>query len=280
MTETRTERVRGPHQWAGAAPWLYAKVYGRPDRQAELLTDHLPALLAAWDEPPVWWFSRYRDPEPHLRLRIALAGGDGAAYSLAARRVGSWAASLRGLGLLRDVSYVPHRPATGRWGAGPALTAAEAVFAADSHAAVVQLTGTSPEHRRALTAASLVAIATGFSGGATAGLRWLIDHAGPGPAAPEPRPVPAAAVRLADPAGDWAALRSTPGGGAVAHAWELRRRALVAYRAQLRQAGRLDTGRVLAALLHAHHLRAAGADPADRRESLRLARAAALFWRR
>lgn len=49
---------------------LFAKVYGHPDVVNTILTRHLPTLLAAWDEPPVWWFVRYRTPAPHLRLRL------------------------------------------------------------------------------------------------------------------------------------------------------------------------------------------------------------------
>lgn len=261
----------------GISPWLYVKLYGHPDRQPEILTEHLPALFAAWDEPPAWWFIRYRDPEPHLRLRIALPADDGDGFGLATRRVSSWAAELRGQGLLRDLSYATYHPETGRWGPGAAMAAAEAVFGDDSRAAIAQLAEPPAAHRQALTAMSLVAIATGFTGSTRAGMRWLIEHAKTEPGPSAPRPVLTAAVRLADPADDWAALRSEPGGTAVAHAWELRRRSLGAYRTEVDRSG-FDVDAVLVALLHAHHIRAAGIDVDDERGALRLARAAALSW--
>lgn len=260
----------------GTSPWLYAKVYGHPDRHDEILTEHLPALFAAWDEPPPWWFIRYRDPEPHLRLRIALPT-DCDGFGLAARRVSSWAAGLRDQGLLRDIIYATYRPETGRWGPAAAMAAAETVFGTDSRAAIAQLALPSTVHRQALTAASLVAIVTGFTGSTATGMRWLIEHAKTEPTASAPRPVLGAAVRLADPADDWAALRSESGGAAVVHAWELRRRSLDVYRTQVRRAG-FDVDAVLVALLHAHHIRAAGIDVDDERGALRLARAAALSW--
>ncbi|MGH3842355.1 MAG: lantibiotic dehydratase [Pseudonocardiaceae bacterium] len=51
---------------------LFAKVYGHPEVFTTVLTDHLPALLSAWDPPPACWFVRYRTPAPHLRLRLHL----------------------------------------------------------------------------------------------------------------------------------------------------------------------------------------------------------------
>src|SRR5260370_12453597 len=55
----------------GASAWLYATLYSPPDRHADLLA-HVPDLFSGWETPPEWWYIPYRDPEPHLRLRLHL----------------------------------------------------------------------------------------------------------------------------------------------------------------------------------------------------------------
>lgn len=260
----------------GASTWLYAKLYGHLERQAEILAKHLPELLSEWDEPPTWWYIRYRDPEWHLRLRIALP--DAQDFGPAAHRVSTWAGCLHRQGLLRDVQFATSYPETGRWGSGALLAAAEEVFSTDSRALVAQLAQPSRPHPQALAAANLVAIAAAFTGSPDAGTSWLITHAKTEASQSVPRPVLAEAVRLADPTGDWALLRAAPGGRAITEAWEPRHRALADYRARLAAADGIDPDAVLDALLHAHHIRAVGIDRDDERTCLRLARAAALVW--
>ena len=260
----------------GVSNWLYAKLYGHVERQAEILAQHLPELLSEWDEPPAWWYIRYRDPEWHLRLRIALS--DAHDFGQAAHRVSTWAGCLRREGLLRDVQFATSYPETGRWGDGALLTAAEEVFGADSRALVAQFAQPSRPHPQALAAANLVAIAAAFTGSPEAGMNWLITYAKTEASTSLPRPVLAEAVRLADPTGDWAALRAAPGGRAITEAWEPRHRALADYRARLAAADGIDPDAVLDALLHAHHIRAVGIDRDHEHTCLRLVRAAALTW--
>nr|WP_249714937.1 thiopeptide-type bacteriocin biosynthesis protein [Micromonospora sp. NBRC 107566] len=69
----------------GAGSWLYAKLYISPGRLTELL-DHVRDLIADWDKATEWWYLPYRDPDPHVRLRIRLPHRD--AYGAAATRVG------------------------------------------------------------------------------------------------------------------------------------------------------------------------------------------------
>ncbi|WP_239405485.1 lantibiotic dehydratase [Frankia sp. Cj3] len=259
---------------------LFAKLYGQPDLHDTILTDHLLALVSAWEETPRWWFVRYRDPDPHLRLRVHLPTADG--YGHAASRVGAWAADLRRRGLIGSLTLDTYHPETGRYGTGPALAAAEAVFAADSAAALTQLTArpSSGVHALAVTAASLVDMAAALTGGVPSGMRWLIDHPGLGhPAVSGDRMLRAQAVALADPSGDHAALHAIPGGPRIAAAWHARRTALAAYADRLQDPGGVVEPRsVLGSLLHLHHVRAHGIDRASERLCHRLARAAALAW--
>jgi thiopeptide-type bacteriocin biosynthesis protein len=263
-----------------ASPWLFAALYGHPDRCAAILTAHLPALLAAWDRPPPWWFLRYADPEPHLRLRIRLPVAE--TFGQVAARVGAWAAELRRLGLIGRLQFDTYFPETGRFGFGAASTAAEAVFAADSAAVLAQLThaaGSGAPHPQALTVASMVDLATSYLGSLEVGMRWLLNHI-----VREPGPTPARdllsqAMQLANPRDGWAQLRTVvPGGQAVTTAWARRRTALASYRTTLNAAVEITPESVLPSLLHLHHLRMAGPHAHAERACLRLARAAALAW--
>lgn len=262
----------------GCSEWLFAKLYVHPDRQSEVLADYLPRLLSTWDSPPEWWFVRYRDPEPHLRLRIRLPSPHGFGHT--AHKVGTWTADLRHLGLVRYVQLDTYYPETARYGAGKVMSAGEATFAADSCAVVAQLAQQhqGAPHHQAITAANFVDIATGFTGGIGHGMRWLVNHAKTEPATPPSREVFTEAIRLADPHDGWAALRRVTGGETIIQTWRQRRRALADYRAQLSTTDEIEPDSVLTSLLHVHHNRASGIDKDDERVCLRLARAAALAW--
>jgi len=263
----------------GSSEWLYVKLYGHPDRQTDILTTHLRSLLSTWDSPLEWWFIRYQDPEPHLRLRIRLRSAN--AFGEAAQRVGAWVTSLRRLKLIGQVQLDTYYPESGRFGAGAAMAAAESVFAADSAAAIAQLTysGRSGGPRQhAIIAASLVDLATSFIGGIADGMHWLIEHVSktsiPAPA----REVYDQAISLASPHDRSAALRAIPGGDHIAAAWARRRTALAAYRDTLTTSGEIAPDSVLPDLLHLHHVRMKGISPDTERVCSRLARAAALSW--
>ncbi|MFD9178937.1 lantibiotic dehydratase [Streptomyces diastaticus] len=260
----------------GAASWLLVKLYGHVERQPEILADHLPALLGQWNEPPTWWYMRYRDPRWHLRLRIAVPSEQD--FALTAQRVSAWANGLRRAGLLTDMQFATSYPETGRWGPGPLMSLAEDVFAADSRALAVQFAQSSRPYQQVLAAANFVSVAAAFTGSTAAGMNWLIAHSRITDPRPMDRTVRGQALRLADPADGWAALRAAPGGDAIASAWGERDAALARYRQKLDAFGGIDLDLVLDSLLHAHHIRAAGIDKDDERMCVRLAHAAAMAW--
>jgi lantibiotic biosynthesis protein len=251
----------------GSSPWAYAKLYAHPDRFTSLLTTHLPRLFEAWPDPPEWWFVRYRDPEPHLRLRFRLSSPS--AFGSTAEPVAAWAETLRSDGLLKSLQWDTYCPETGRYGTGPTMSAAEAVFAADSAAVVAQLSPEHGLHPQVATAASLSDLATAFTGSTEAGMNWLINHTERVPGPTLPRAVLRETLR-----------RTAPGGipVPVAGTWARRRDALSAYRSHLDTSTDHDPDSVLASLLHMHHIRAIGIDEEHERDCRRLARAAALSW--
>ncbi|MGW1997710.1 lantibiotic dehydratase [Embleya sp. NPDC001921] len=244
------------------------RLHGHRDRQNPVLTRYLPALL---DELgfPRWWFVRHRDPDDHLRVRLTCAPG---AVGGAFERIGEWTRRLRRQGLITHAGVDTYHPEIARFGGPTAIDAAERYFAADSAAAMAQLaahTATGTMDAGAVTAASMVDIATGLLGGSAAAMHWLIEHTRTGPAAP-PRAVYRQAVDLVNTC-------PTALGERVTTAWCARRGALIAYRRVLTSA---DTHpqNLLPDLLHLHQVRTRGPDPAEERTHLHLARAAALSW--
>ncbi|MGW0557307.1 lantibiotic dehydratase [Streptomyces sp. NPDC002926] len=264
-------------QTPGVSSLLLATLYGDLRRQDTLLAQHLPDLLDRLGGPP-WWFIRFRDPDQHLRVRIALPEPD--AFAETARTIGTWADELRTAGLLSDMRFPTSYREVGRWGSGAAWNAAEEVFRADSRAIVTQLSQPQRPHQRALVAAHTIAVATAFLGSTEAGMRWLIDHIPPTAPTPVPRPQFTETVRLADPSGGWAALRDVSGGQAIVEAWTDRDAALAAYRPHFpgpdTQGIRLDD--VLSSLLHVHFVRHVAVDFPEEEVCLYLTRATALAW--
>ncbi|WP_416903504.1 lantibiotic dehydratase [Micromonospora echinospora] len=251
----------------GLGGHLYVKLYGHPDRQTAILTRHLPSLLHRLDPRTPWWFLRYGDPDPHLRLRVTGA--------VNREVLGDWAQELRRAGLVARIQVDTDYPETARFGGPAANTAVEDLFGADSAAALAQLaTSGQAIDVRAVTAASLVDITTGLIGDAAEGMRWLIDHTHAHRPAP-PRAVYQHAVRLANP--DQSRLAELPGGEELRATWDRRRRALSTYRDTLRTVA-ITPESVLPDLLHLHHTRLIGPNPDSERTCLHLARAAALSW--
>jgi thiopeptide-type bacteriocin biosynthesis protein len=253
---------------------LFAKLYSQADRQIEILAQ-MASLLSGWDSPVEWWYVPYRDPEPHLRVRVHLPSGE--AYGPATQALGVWATRLRQHGLLGRMQLDTYYPETGRYGFDEAMTAAERVFAMDSAAALVQQqraarAGIALE---AITVASLVDLTIAFAGDTATGMRWLNDEKLREPA-PVDHALHATATRLADPRSDRVALRAADGGDAVIAVWQRRRSALADYRQLL--AAQRDPLSVLPSLLHMHHIRVFGIDPDRERVGRRLARAAAQRW--
>lgn len=264
-------RPAGSAHLPGQATILHAQLFGHPVRYDELLTGHLASLLAAFDTPPACWFHRHRvlarpDDDQYLALYLHLPNSQ--AYGSTAERLHNWAAELRNRHLLSHLTLATYEPQEGRYGHGPAMDAAHALFAADSAAALAQLrlsagSGTDP---RALAAASMTDLVTCFFPTPDEGLRWLVHHLERGNG-PLDRTLRDAAFALTDqPA-------QTDGAG-LSLAWKNRAVALAAYRSRL--AEQRDPASVVRSLLHLHQVRAVGVDPEAEQVTTRLARACAL----
>jgi thiopeptide-type bacteriocin biosynthesis protein len=249
---------------------LYLKLFAPRDLHHAILTRHLPDLVGEPGALPRWWFIRYDDPAPHLRLRLTV---ESRWFNSTVAQACAWTGRLRDAGLLTDASWETYYPETARFGGTAAMDAAEAFFAADSAAAVAQFAASASRNgpgTRALIAASMADLSAAAAGDQAEGMRWLVEHARTG-SNPPPRAAYDQAVALVcEP-------RQLLVDGVTA-AWRARRTALAAYRSALEHAGTAAPEDLLQDLLHLHHARVIGPDPDAERACLHLARAAALSW--
>lgn len=132
----RVHRKADRHHPGGS--WLYLKLYAAEERHRDLLAG--PVLDFARELPQWvdrWFFIRYRDPDPHLRLRFH---GDPAKINAELLpRAHGLLRSLCAAGYLNRFVHDEYEPETSRYGTGAVLRAAEAAFAADSVAALEML---------------------------------------------------------------------------------------------------------------------------------------------
>ena len=105
---TTRDRIRAP-----GSDWLFAKLYSPPALHDDLLTGPVSELceqaLAA-DTADDWFFIRYADPDPHLRLRF-----HGQPDRLAGKllpEVFAWPARCSAAGCAAGCAWTP---TTGKW---------------------------------------------------------------------------------------------------------------------------------------------------------------------
>ncbi|MFC9126091.1 lantibiotic dehydratase [Streptomyces sp. NPDC057099] len=269
LAVTRRPSVRRGDDPARGLPggsWLYAKLYCPGPLQDTVLARHLPELLDALPpEADRWFFVRYADPDPHLRLR--LHGDPRTLYGEILPALHDLAADLRRQRLVGRLVLDTYDPETERYG-GTARTmeAAERVFHADSAAALAQL--------RLLDHARPPAEPLPLTAAGRAHLAW---HLVPGTPAERARRLLAVtprdehhrafrdhraeALRLVDPFGDFAALCEETWAAPLLAAWQTRAAAADSLRQCLAETpADTDADPVLASLLHMHHNRLT-ADP-------------------
>ncbi|WP_078910058.1 thiopeptide-type bacteriocin biosynthesis protein [Streptomyces sp. NRRL S-87] len=203
-TPETPETPESPETPETSAPWhgLHLALHtGGPDTDA-FVTDVLAPLMDGMTAHPHagWFFIRYGEGGPHLRIRYRGPLPAGAAAGLPARLAGaaaSWPAAFTGPWPARhgEVRAVPYVPETDRYGGPTALPLAEEVFVRSTRAAVEALRAT-PDRGARLPLALDVAHATAHALGLDelAGARWLRRHAASWRWVTEVEPLPGAAV--------------------------------------------------------------------------------------
>jgi thiopeptide-type bacteriocin biosynthesis protein len=139
-------RMRPP-----GSDWSYVKLYGERAAEDPLIAGPLRAFASSMDAAGLtdqWMMLRYADPEPHLRLRLH-GDADRLVPALC-----EWAAQLMADRVVSHFVLDTYDREVERYGGLAGMSAAEAIFAADSRAVAellhLELDGESPLDRLAL----------------------------------------------------------------------------------------------------------------------------------
>ncbi|TQM61953.1 lantibiotic dehydratase [Humibacillus xanthopallidus] len=138
-TSEGARRLRPP-----GSDWLFVKLYGPSTGADAVLTGPIRRLVGELidaRDADSWFFLRYADPEPHLRLR--LHGDPNRLFAGALPRLAMWAAGLVATGARSRFTIETYERELERYGGAAAMAVAEAIFGADS-AAVAALLGQLP----------------------------------------------------------------------------------------------------------------------------------------
>jgi thiopeptide-type bacteriocin biosynthesis protein len=121
------------HIFSPGSEWVYAKIYASPVQQDGLLVGEVPRLLQSVRNQQLlekWFFIRYADPEPHLRLRFqARTDCEKDLFLAVQEHTRCWIAA----GLCWRIQFDTYLPEADRYGID-AIDVAEGIFCADSEA--------------------------------------------------------------------------------------------------------------------------------------------------
>jgi thiopeptide-type bacteriocin biosynthesis protein len=129
------DRIRAP-----GSDWLFAKLYGPRTLEDDLLTWPVPELcerVLGTGMADDWFFIRYADPDPHLRLRFH--GQPDRLIGELAPELCSWANALIGQGRCSRLCLDTYERELERYGGPQGMSLAESIFGADSRFVVEAL---------------------------------------------------------------------------------------------------------------------------------------------
>jgi len=128
-------------RWLPGDRWTFLKLYSAPEQHDDVLIGPVRQLIAdlrAGDAIERWFFIRYADPYPHLRLRFRAAPGVDPVTVLA--EVAGWARDTTAAGLAADAVFASYDREVERYGGPAAIDVLEDVFHAGSDVTTQLLT--------------------------------------------------------------------------------------------------------------------------------------------
>jgi len=170
---------------APGSEWLFAKLFCPRNLEDDVICDSMFTLAenaVASGFADSWFFIRYADPEPHLRLRF-----HGPAQTLRHQLFGhvcDWANQLMSDGLCLKLQFDTYEQEVERFGGAEGITIAESIFAADSRSAVKILRHLRakawPHDLTTLFALSIDHLLQTLAQSSSEVLRWYKTNASPG----------------------------------------------------------------------------------------------------
>ena len=259
--------------------WLFLRLDCPPVLQDDLIVDRLAAFAefarsaALADD---WFFIRYADPEPHLRLR--LHGPPDVLRTQLLPQAIAWAQALVRDEVCTRFALDTYDREVERYGGPDGVELAERIFGADSRA-VASLLGLEPDtpglDRTALAVAGIDGLLAGLGLSRPDRLAWYVAYVPLGREDGQDYRARRGVLRALLTG----AAATRPGGAAPAAALAAHRRALEPLGTRLRalhDAGRLTApaGALLRSLVHMHCNRLLGTEAPREERALRLARRA------
>jgi len=124
------ERLRPP-----GSDWLYAKVYSGRMRHDDLIAGpvrEFASKMLAESAVEQWFFIRYADPDPHIRLRFH--GDPARLLSQLMPSLAAWGQALMESGVVQKLAFDSYDREIERYGGPEGIRVAERIFATDSAA--------------------------------------------------------------------------------------------------------------------------------------------------
>ena len=162
-------RIRPP-----GSDWLYLKLYGPHSGQDSLIAGPLRDFCTEIRRTSVvdqWFFLRYADPDPHLRLRFR--GKPDQLTGALLPLVCAWSGRLIADGVCQKFGFDTYEREVERYGGADALSSSELLFAADSRLVVELLSVGGNADRVVLTVATIDDLLSGLGLDEAAKLAWL-----------------------------------------------------------------------------------------------------------
>lgn len=130
---TQTYSLQEPYQYQVGGAWVYYKLYCGQSQMDELLMHHISPLLErmqAAGHCGHWFFIRYADPAPHMRVRAWCP--QPAQRQALSEAFAALSADLAAQGLFWKLEMAGYEREVRRYGGLRALTLCESIFAADT----------------------------------------------------------------------------------------------------------------------------------------------------
>ncbi|WP_242401391.1 lantibiotic dehydratase [Brevibacillus laterosporus] len=254
---TREQYIKIP-----GSDWLFLKLYGGQNRQEEFIVDQIHKFAdsivqkGAADE---WFFMRYVDPDPHIRLRFH--GKPEKLMQEVLPLLKPWIQECQKEGFIQKMMIDTYDREVERYGGPDIIADAESVFARDSQTSTKLLellrykqTGL-PNY--VLATISIIDIMTTFGLSFEKQLAWMEQVAKKETQRDDFRKWRKPLLSLADPRNEWQGLRDLPSGEVIREAFSLRIEALKKFGEKVAEGEKTKTlwnppPLILGGLIHLH----------------------------